>query len=71
MTNIKEQRMYVFHKSTGINKNIRYEKTEYELTKQEKDLLHGELIKCFENNTKENQIRFIEEIKTELNEKIK
>ena len=55
-------RSYVFHVWHGADKHERYEKTEAELTKAEKDLLLGELIQKWENNTKENQLRFMQMI---------
>jgi len=55
-------RSYVFHISRGTDKHKRYEKTEAELTKAEKDLLLGELIQTWQNNIRENQLRFMKMI---------
>lgn len=62
-------RSYVFHVWRGAGKHERYEKTEDELTKAEKDLLLGELIQKWENNTKENQLRFMQMIMEAMKEK--
>lgn len=62
-------RSYVFHVWHGADKHDRYEKTEDELTKAEKDLLLGELIQKWENNTKENQLRFMQMIMDAMKEK--
>lgn len=64
--NNNQERNYVFYKSTQFGKTERYEKKESELTKLEKDLLLGELIQIWENNTKENQVRFLQKINEKL-----
>lgn len=60
--NINQERTYVFYKSKQFGKTERYEKKESELTKEEKNLLLGELISMWENNTEENQLRFFKMI---------
>jgi hypothetical protein len=64
LENNPQERIYVFNINHGAGKQERYEKTESELTKSEKDLLFGELIQTWENNTQENQIRFLRMILT-------
>ena len=63
------ERSYVFFVRRGVDEHERYEKTEAELTKAEKDLLFGELIQSWENNPKENQIRFMKMITDAINER--
>lgn len=53
-----EEKTYTFFTPFDEN-NGRFEKKESELTQGEKDLLFGELVHIWNNNTKENQQRFM------------
>ncbi len=52
---------YVFFKSREGGKSERIEKTEDELTKEEKDLIYGNLINTWNNCPKEIQMKFMQE----------
>ena len=64
-----DMKKFIIHKWNSAGISDRYEKTESELTKEEKDLLLGELIYRWENNTEENKTRFMEMIYQGLKER--
>ncbi len=55
----KTEKIFVFHLSTGPGKTERIEKTESELTEQDKDLLLAELCRAWEENTVDNRRKFL------------
>lgn len=54
------ERSYSFNVWRGTEIFEQREKTEEQLTQSEKDLMLGELVQKWENNTRENQLRFLE-----------
>lgn len=48
-----------FHSKDGKSKPIKITKKESELTKQDENLLYGEIVNVWNNNTKMNRDRFL------------
>ena len=56
---MEEEKKYKFHRLRPGGRVERIEKTEDELTSDDQDLLLGEMVQIWNNNTKLNQKRFM------------